>query len=311
MVPQNGEPLAALYRALGHQVVAGAGVLWRDGGRLALVAEPSGAAPTGGVAEIRGLLRRHRRLAAIFCTDQPSGKSVPLFTATVGFTAGGARRQFRQQLRVARRLCTVRPLSWEDWRDMALPCDRAALRRQGRADAPLLHPAGRAGLAATAATAPELSLLGCFAGDRLAAYLVVRTRGAIRDGLVMHWDDELAAHHPTHLLYAEAVARLIGEPAIRELRIGRQSLPANPGLDRFKRNAGFEERPCHLAVLLHPWVAPLLETRPAAWLLARLRRLLTPVWPGAAALEVIELAAASRRGMAAAETLAAGRSRSG
>lgn len=284
--------LGAFYQSLGYGVEVCGGVIWRDAGRLALAAEPSGAIPTASIAEIQAMLQRRHRLAAIFCTEAPSGKTVSVFVADGGSGDSALQRQFRQQVRHARQTCTVRRIGWDEWRDLGLACDRSSLLQHGKAGAPVLHANGRQALTQSAA-ASDLEIYGCFAGESLAAYFVCRVADGVCQGIAMHWDEAFVSHHPTHLLYADATRTLLSRDDIREVRIGRQVVPPNPGLDRFKRHAGYRTRPCHVAVVIHPIAAPLLAARTTSRLIASARTMLAPLWPGAAALEVLELAAPS------------------
>ncbi len=289
------ESLVAIYKAAGYEAWQDLGVVWRTAGRLAITAEPGGAVSDASAAEIRDLLRRRRRLAAIFCTVGPSGNSVPLFHAEGGAQqSGSVKRQFLQQVRKAQARCRITQISPEDWASLALACDRSAFRRQGKAEAPMLRLPERERLAQTALRAPGMEIFGCFAGDKLIAYFLGLVQAGVCHGLLMHWDEAFAGWHPTQLLYHELMTRQLDRPDIDELRIGRQAIPANEGLDRFKRYAGFASRPSHVAVLVHPRVAPVIETRLMSVALNRLRKWLPPHWPGVAALEVLELAWPSR-----------------
>ncbi len=295
--------MPALYAGMGYEVTVAGGTLWRSAGRLAIAAEPSGAIHAGDISGIRALLRRRRRLAAIFCTAEPSGKTVPHFALAVEEAAGVAvQRQFAQHVKRAARHGHVRRLTWREWQLQARACDRASLARHGTADAPCLQDDGRRRLAEAAAGDPALVLCGYVTADgAIAAYLLCRIEGGVCQGLFMHWDDALAELRPTHLLYHAARQALLALPGVEVLRIGRQAIPENAGLDRFKRHAGFLPAPCHVGVLVHPFAAPLLERRATAWLLSLIRRRMAPRFPGLAALEVLELAAPTRRALRAAE----------
>ncbi len=297
--------LPALYAGMGYRVVAMDGTLWRSAGRLALTSEPSGAVHRGTEAGIRAMLRRERRLAAIFCTEHPSGRTVPHFSLTAGQSAvATVQRQFAQHVRRAAAHGVVRSLDWAEWDRHALACDRASLARHGTAAAPCLEPDGRRRLAEVAARDSSLVLYGYVTqGGEIAAYLLCRIEAGICQGLFMHWDDARAALRPTHLLYHAARQALLARPDVALLRIGRQAVPANPGLDRFKRHAGFAATPCHVGVLVHPFAAPLIERRATAWLLGLIRRRLAPRFPGLAALEVLECAAPTRAALRAGRRL--------
>lgn len=291
--------LPELYAGMGYDVVLMGGTLWRSAGALALASEPSGAVHAGEEAGIRAMLRRHRRLAAIFCTEHPSGKTVAHFALTAEQSASvSVQRQFAQHVRRAEGHGEVRRLDWDAWQTRALACDRASLARHGTAAAPCLHEDGRRRLAAVAARDPALILYGFVTGTgEIAAYLLCRIEGGICQGLFVHWDDALADLRPTHLLYSAARKALLALPEVDILRVGRQSIPENPGLDAFKRHAGFQATPCHVGVLVHPLWAPILERTATAWLLGLIRRTLAPRFPGLNALEVLECAAPTRRAL--------------
>lgn len=291
--------LPALYAGMGYDVVVMDGTLWRSAGALALASEPSGAIHGGGEAGIRAMLLKHQRLAAIFCTAHPSGKTVTHFALTAGQSATAVvQRQFAQHVKRAARQGQVRRLDWDEWQSKALGCDRASLSRHGTADAPCLDAEARRRLAEEAAQDPSLVLYGYVTHQsEVAAYLLCRVADGVCQGLFMHWDDALSELRPTHLLYHEARQALLALPGVDVLRIGRQAIPENAGLDRFKRHAGFEATPCHVGVLVHPFVAPLLERRATAWLLGLIRRSLAPRFPGLNALEVLECAAPTRRAL--------------
>lgn len=291
--------LPALYAGMGYEVVVMGGTIWRSAGALALASEPSGAIHAGDVAGIRTLLRQRRRLAAIFCTEHPSGKTVPHFALTAEQSAATVvQRQFAQHVKRAERQGHVRSLTWREWQVKALACDRTSLARHGTADAPCLHEDGRRRLAEAAAADPALVLYGYIThSGAIAAYLLCRIEDGVCQGLFMHWDEALTHLRPTHLLYHEARKAVMALPGIHLLRIGRQAIPENAGLDRFKRHAGFQPAPCHVGVLVHPFAAPLLERRATAWLLGLIRRRMAPRFPGLNALEVLECAAPTRRAL--------------
>lgn len=292
-------PLTAFFQGLGYRVEQAGGLPWREAGALAWMAEPSGAVPQGGIPETRALLRRTHKLAAIFCTAQPSGKTVPLFTvADKAYGPQSVQRQFWQHVRRGRAVGDVRPLSWEEWREAGLACDLATLGRRGGSaqDHPLLDPIQRRHVAEVAAATPGLEIYGCFAASALVAYLVCWVHHGVGEGLVMHWSDHDSGLRASHLLYYEATCLLLARPDVEQVRIGRQSVPGKHSLDQFKRHAGYREMPCHVGVLIHPWLAPFLENPLSSQLLRWLRHR----WPRLAALEVLELAWPTYRALKAA-----------
>jgi hypothetical protein len=99
-----------------------------------------------------------------------------------------------------------------------------------------------------------------------------------------------ADRHASHLLYFSFAQSALARADVHAACVGRQSIPANEPLARFKRHAGFQPEPCHLRIRLHPLLAPLLENPAALAFVRRVRLALSKKIPPLANLEVIERA---------------------
>lgn len=295
----------ALRTACGHLCVQAGGLLWHSvGGRVFSADEACLRRPSA--AAIRNLLRKARFIAAVFWTSAASGRqAVQHRIGVAALPARPASRQFRQKVRKASSVYSVRRMSWDEWRILALACDRSTLAGRRLDHAPLLDDGIRAAVVDLAEAAANLEIYGCFAGPELAAYIICAKSGRVLEGLLMHWDRAAPRAHATHALYHGFLEAQAGRTDIDDISLGPQWIFPNAGSDFFKRQAGLAERPCHVGVLLHPWLAPFLETRAAALAASAARRLLAPYWSGAQKLELIELAWRTREALQRAERAAA------
>lgn len=298
--PQSTLDLAALrsfYEAWGHQCLVAHGAVWFDGGAFSLMSIPSVLKPDLSIPDVRILLSRTRKLAAVYPSETSHGVPVPLFTLRdKDYGPASLQRQFRQQVRTASALMEVRECPWREWRDAALRCDRETLLRRGIGPGtvhPLLTTAGREQIALAAAAVPGLRIQACFRGSEILAYLVHITFDGVCEGLMAHRCEsgpEATTRHASHLLYYSFARWAITQDGIGMVCVGRQSVPANVSLARFKVHAGFQPEPYHVRIRLHPLLAPALENRLAAGLLRVIRIRFTGAIPPLANLEVLESA---------------------
>jgi hypothetical protein len=68
------------------------------------------------------------------------------------------------------------------------------------------------------------------------------------------------------------ILQMISRPDIHSVSAGLEPIIEIPGLDRFKRYAGYEKVPCSYVVALHPLATALLLSRSAWGLLCAARR---------------------------------------
>jgi hypothetical protein len=288
--------LAEFYEAFGNTIIPAGGVLWFDGGAFSMMSIPTNLFTDIAESEVRQILSRSGKLAAVYRVARHGDATVPLFVLRdKEYGPGHLQRQFRQQVRAASVHMEVRECPWGKWASTGLRCDQSTLARRGLAVSaphPLLSPVGRKRIAEAAQAVPGLGLLACFHSGEIAAYMVHLTLGEVCEGLLAHRGGERFA---SQLLYYSFARAAIARPEIKQVSVGRQSVPANESLARFKRHAGLVEEPCHLRIRLHPLLAPILENRHASALLGTLRRALSVKVPALANLEVIERAGCGAR----------------
>lgn len=294
----NFAELGEFYKAWGHRTVVEGDALWFDGGSFSMMSIPTTHVPRVETSAVRRLLARTGKAAAVYRVSEQGETSVALFMLRdKSYDLDHLQRQFRQKVLAAAPALQVRECSWEEWRIAASRCDRDTLTRHRRAvpvSHPLLLSAGRERIARVAALVPGLRIHACFYGDEIVAYLAHLTFGDICEGLLAHrWEFDRAspARFASHLLYFSFAKTALARPEISSVCVGRQSVPANESLARFKRQAGFLDEPCHLRIRLHPRVAPLVENRAAAAILRKIRSSFAGRIPVLNNLEVLERSA--------------------
>ncbi len=297
-------PLRRLYEAMGHRAWSRHGVLWIAVGRFSLMAIPSVRPVEVEAGEMGDLLVETGRSAAVFLAARSTGvEGAAYVVRDKGYGLGSLQRQFRQSLRRGQEDCEVRPLGWEEWRARGPAVNVAALRRRGEGGSAYGDEAGWEKICGAAAAVAGLEVLGCFCRGELAAYLLSWTEGGICEGLVAHWSDRFGESRPCHVLYYEFARQMMAREGICEVNVGRQSLPARAGLDRFKRQAGYGREAFPLGVYLHPRLAWLAEN---SWVLGGLEALHRRVGPRLGFLENVEVLRAAevvRRGLRREEDL--------
>jgi hypothetical protein len=291
------EGLAGFYAALGRRMIVKDEVLWFDCGAFStmsvLTTVPTGIADR----EVRGILCRTRKLAAVYRVAAAAGLEVPMFMLRdKDYGPANLQRQFRQHVERASSFLEARECSWEEWETRALDCDWQTIARQGGSPKPgvgLLCPEVRRRIAEAGRAVPRLRIHACFHGKEIAAYLIHVSFGGMCEGLLANRVDseiDSPTRHASHLLYFSFAKAAISDPDIQSVCVGRQSIPAKETLTRFKRHAGFLPEPCHLRFRLHPVLAPFLENQFSAALLKRVRLGLSGKIPALANLEVMEKA---------------------
>lgn len=302
--PPGFDPMAlrAFYGALGHRTAVAGGAVWFDGGRFSIMSIPTATVPDIGAAQVRGILLRTGKVAAVYRASEPGETTVPLFVLRdKNYDYRNLQRQFRQQVRAAQSSMSARECTWEEWRVGALPCDRDTLSRHHgvvSATHPLLTDEGRARIAAAAASVPGLRVHACFGVKGIEAYLVHLTIGETCEGLLAQRRSaprDARERFASHLLYFAFARAAVARPEISAVCVGRESVPANAPLAQFKRHAGFAPEACHVRVRLHPVFAPLLENRAASAFLRMIRNSFAGKLSGLTNLEVLERSALRAR----------------
>jgi hypothetical protein len=300
--PETLVALRDFYTALGHDALAAGGVVWFVAGSFSLCSTPTILIPDVKDKDVRTLLRRTKKLAAIYGTTQDEGTIVAKYVLRKkSYDYNDLQRQFRQHVNKAEKVLEARECSWREWEVAAMRCDAETLRRRGMVDPashPLLSLEGRSRVVSIAARIPDLRIQACFHGDEIVAYLAHLTMGCVCEGLMMHRRDEQmesASRHASHLVYFTFAKAAMARPEIQSVCVGRQSVPTQRSLTSFKRHAGFEELPYPLRFRLHGLVAPVFEHRLSSRILRAIRTTFANKMPALANLEVMERAGMRRK----------------
>jgi hypothetical protein len=256
-------PLAGFHRRRGTPFWQTPNALWLPAGSFSIYAAPSSLPTSVDRCEMESALRASGRLVALATCTHPTGLAPHAFILRdKNYGPHSLQRQFRQQVKKATQHCGVEPIDWPKLSRLGLPVNRSLLARGRERRSRIATEAHWRRFCEAAQSTPGLEAHGVFGAGELLAYIVILEWNGFCHGLHMHWSGARPEWHPTHLLYFDTARALITRPEVEAFGIGRQTLPANPSLDRFKAHAGFAPEKIHLAVAAHPRWRPVLEKIP-------------------------------------------------
>lgn len=280
--------LAQTLQAAGEPVFIGERCCWRPVGRFSLQSFPGALAVNPSPQEVREVLTRSGRLVALIGSSEVVAQ--PLFRYVArreGHGPARQQRQFRQKLRSGWRLCSVAPISWQELEREGLQVNRAAVAAGRSSHQGWCRPERWRRFCRALAWDPQMEAWGCRVEGQLAAFLLLWRETHTAYGFALQWDPALAWAYPTHCLYDGTLNRLFARGGVEAMVVGRQTIPARPELDRFKRHAGFTPERCSVKLMAHPWLAPGFRGHRSARLLRRLARAGNSTWPALNQLEVL------------------------
>ncbi len=165
--------LCDFYKAIGSHAIAAGGVVWFVAGSFSLCTTPTMLLPDLNDKEVRALLWRTKKLAAIYGVSQDEGTTVPMYVLwDKSYDLKNLQRQFRQHVVRAQKVLEARESTWKEWEIAAVRCDEETLLRRGmdsKARHPLLSPEGRSKVVRIAERIPGLRIQACFYGDEIVA----------------------------------------------------------------------------------------------------------------------------------------------
>lgn len=267
-------PVEPFFRGLGHFAITRHDTLWYAAGRFTLVTFPNNRPVACTKREVQRLLVDCGKLVAVFCPLAGSGVRVAEHRLPAGdYGPGRMQEQFRRHVRKHASAFVSRALEWDEMATAAGPIHADTAARRGNPLPALTDHVRWKAVCATAAGIGGLEAYGCLLGDRLAAYVVSWQERDVCHGVLINRDGAFDARRVANvLLHAFSVDRT-GRADIAEVNLGRGWYPPRPGLDSFKRHAGYEQRETTLAVVLHPRLEWLLASslthrflRTIAWL---------------------------------------------
>jgi hypothetical protein len=290
-IPVTMNPLADFHHRRGASFYETPQALWCPAGAFSIYSAPSSLAVGVDRREMESALRTTRRLLAIASPPRDTGLEGKAFILRdKNYGPHSLQRQFRQQVKKSSQHCGVAPIDWTTLSRSALPVNRSLCLRGRELHSGIDREEIWLRFCDAAAATPGMEAWGVSAAGELLAYMVVLEWNGFCHGLHMNWSGSRPEWHPTHLLYYETARALMARPHIHAFGTGRQTLPANPGVDRFKTHAGFQPEPIPLAIVAHPRWRIFLEKFHACFPTALRRR-----FPILRNLEAPEAAALVRR----------------
>lgn len=299
-------PFAELFEAQGYRTHHAMGVPWIEAGRLSIISVPSTAPVNATKEETDRLLRKSRRLTAIFPISFATGiKSGTFWVRDREYGPHSLQRQFRQHVQRAAKDCSVRALDWDTLRSKGRNCHAMSLRRRGAAASPAASQAGWERFCEVGASISGLEPWGCFHGGDLLAYLIAYSGGGVCEAFNLHRSEAALSFRAVHLLFYEFTAAMIRRPEISAVTMGREWFPPRSSLSQFKKHAGYHTEEIRLAVVLHPAVRLVLGNVVTRRVLRFLRAVTRNYTSGFDSLEALEAAAATRLPLALEQTASA------
>jgi hypothetical protein len=218
--------------------------------------------------EAREVLRKARIWGLSFPSNRPGLPGGHYFIRPEGYDLSSVSRKQRSHVTHGLEVCEIRVLDEEELLLKGMPLNRETLHRQSREDATFLDPAKWKAFVRAVGRCPGMTIHGAFVEGRLATYLI-----SCRDGQWLHLIYKMSTqvnreHHPDHALDFSIIRNAASDPGIWFIGNGTTSILPNEGLDRYKRQLGYQLQPHNLSIHLHPWLASMLST-PSAVALAQ------------------------------------------
>lgn len=284
-----------LFRAQGHKTYSAMEVLWIDAGRLSIISVPSTAPVNATKEEMDRLLRKSRRMTAIFPISFATGiKSCTFWVRDREYGLHSLQRQFRQHVQRAAKDCSVRALGWDTLRSKGRNCHAMSLQRRGAAASPAESQDSWERFCDVGASTAGLEPWGCFHGRDLLAYLIAHSGSGVCEAFNLHRSEAALSFRAVHLLFYEFTAAMIQRPDISGVTMGREWFPPRTSLSQFKKHAGYQSEEIQLAVVLHPAVRLALGNAVTRGMLRFLRKVTWNFTAQFDSLEALEAAAATR-----------------
>lgn len=208
--------------------------------------------------EAREILHRSKVLGLSFPSDRPGLAGGHYVISPEGYDLASVHRKQRGHVTRGLELCELRTLDTEELQAKGLPLNRDTLQRQSREDATFLDPAKWKRFVRGLRDCPGMTIHGAFVNGRLATYLI-----SCRDGQWLHLIYKMSStaerdHYPNHALDFSIIRNAASDPGVRFIGNGMTSILPNEGLDRYKRQLGYQVQAHNLSIHFHPWLAPLV-----------------------------------------------------
>ena len=219
--------------------------------------------------EAQEVLRNARIWGLSFPSQRPGLPGGHYFIRPEGYDLTSVSRKQRGHVTQGLADCEIRILDEEELLLKGMPLNKETLHRQSREDATFLDPAKWKAFVRAVGRCHGMTIHGAFVDGRLATYLI-----SCRDGQWLHLLYKMSTrvdreHHPDHALDFSIIRDAAADPGIWFIGNGTTSILPNEGLDRYKRQLGYQLQPHNLSIHFHPWLASMLSTTVAVSLAQR------------------------------------------
>ena len=270
-----GANLAAFWEARGLRVFEKSGVLWGQYKGGFFTSLPFHLRLDPDADEIRSILRTSSVFGLRFPSSNLPGLRAGMYVANPAtFSIQSISRRQRSHVNHGLRVCEFRAVAPDELLSEGLQLNRDTMQRQERADRDFLEPARWAKFVDALGRTPGMTVHGAYVEGRLSAYIV-----SYREGEWMHLMYKMSRaadleHYPNHALDFTILNKAANDPGIRYVGNGSTSLLENEGLDRYKRQMGYEVAEHNLCMHFHPALAPVLSTKVAVSLAGASQKML-------------------------------------
>lgn len=270
-----GANLAAFWEARGLRVLEMNGVLWGQyrGGFFTSLPFHLHLDPDSD--EIHAMLRKSSVRGLRFQSSHLPGRRAGMYVANPAtFSIQSVSRRQRSHVNHGLRMCEFRTVTPDELLSQGMELNRDTLERQKRVDPTFLEPARWAAFVGAVEKTPGMTVHGAYIEGRLSTYVI-----SCREGEWMHLIYKMSRaadleHYPNHALDYMIVKQAAEQPGIRFVGNGFTSVLENEGLDRYKRQLGYEVAEHNLCLHFHPWLAPVLASKATVWLASGARKML-------------------------------------
>jgi hypothetical protein len=251
------------------------------------------------------ILRRHRVRGLRFLShSRPGAPSGMYVLRPDGYGLQSVSRKQRGNVNSGLDNCQVRIVQAGQLRVDAMQLNLDTVARHGRSDRTFCHPVAWSRFLDAVERCPGMTVHAAFRGGRLAAYLI-----SIREGEWLHLLYKMSRaedlqFHPNQALDFSVLRWASGLDGVRYVSNGPASLLPGPGLDRYKRQWGFDLVPLNLCLHFHPLIAPFAASPLAVRTAKRIAAAHPEQTRFAYAAAVLEASRASRGGFAQAAAAA-------
>ena len=262
----NTEHFRRFLELQGRPVIASESGYWYNAGGGVYLSIPYVRTIDPDPAELAGLFRRFRILGVKYSTADPTrGRSGGIYVVRDReYGLHSLKSSARSSVQKGLASCVIREIDFDYLQQHGLPLNWDTMERQKRDDPFFSDPALWARLCQAGRQVEGAGAWGAFVGDDLAAYMIVFLVDDCYNILHEMSRTDLRQHFPNNALQYSVIQTMMTRPGIHCVSAGLEPILEIPGLDRFKRYAGYEKLPCNYIVALHPLPRAVLLGR-AGW----------------------------------------------